>query len=361
MRTKAGFVRCVAGVVLLAGIGYGCGGKADIDTEPVVRPVKTIVAGGFMTGEFRFPATVDAGEKALMSFRVSGRLIELPVKEGQTVKKGDLLARLDPTDFVIALDEAKARYSRAQSDFVRYQRLYERNAVPLSDLELRRSMRDVSKAKMDEAEKNLGYTRLTAPFDGQIGRRYVENFMDVTAQQEIVDVNDVTNVEIVINVAENFIKQISAGYRADAFGVFEVAPGQRFPLTLKEISNRADPQTQTFKVTYLMAQPQGFTLLPGMTATAVVTISQTGDVIEPETISVPAIAVMGDERGAGFVWIVAEGDMTVHKRTVTIGAMSGSDEVTVLEGLAGGETIVVAGMSKLQEGMKVYIWKPEDY
>ncbi len=291
---------------------------------------------------------------------MSGRLIELPVDEGQTVKAGDLIGRLDPIDFEIAASEALALFTKAESDHRRYQQLYEKNAVPLSDLELRRAQRDVAQARLDEAKQNLMYTYLRAPFDGQVGRRYVENHMDVRAQDEIVDVNDVRSVEIIINVSENLIKGIRRGAVAESFAVFEAAPGVDFPLTVKEVANRADPETQTFRVTFAMPQPEGFNLLPGMTAEVRVVVRAIEEDIAVETITIPAIAVMGDENGDEFVFVVNKENMTVSKRIVAIGRMSGTNDILIVNGLDGGETVVVAGLPKLRDGMKVRLWDEQD-
>ena len=148
----------VTAVLILAAVAVaaGCGNKKAEEPAPVIRPVKTITVGGVASGEFLLPAIVEAGEKALLSFRVSGRLIELPVEEGQTVEKGDLIGRLDPVDFQIAVSEAEAVFSKAESDYKRYQQLYEKNAVPLAELEVRRSQRDVTKAKLD-AVRDAGF------------------------------------------------------------------------------------------------------------------------------------------------------------------------------------------------------------
>ncbi|MCK5573304.1 MAG: biotin/lipoyl-binding protein, partial [Bacteroidetes bacterium] len=119
----------------------GCGGGEIEEAPPVVRPVKTMVLGGGPEGRRGFPGTVLAGERVVLSFRVGGPVIELKVVEGQRVRKGQVLARVDPRDYLIALDEAKAAFIKAAADYNRYQRLYEQNAVPLADLEFRRAQR----------------------------------------------------------------------------------------------------------------------------------------------------------------------------------------------------------------------------
>jgi len=344
-------------------VASGCGKKDEGEPAAIVRPVKTAVVHGFAEGEQTFPGRVDAGSKLLMSFRVPGRIVELPVKKGEAVEKGQLIARLDPRDYEIAVEEARATFQRAESDFQRYERLYETDAVPLADLDQRRSERDVARARLDEAEKNLGYTYLRAPFAGMIGNRYVENHMDIQAQEEVVDLNDTTIVEVKINASENLIammQQFEAQLEIKVYAEYDAKPGKRYELTLKEIAARADPQTQTFQVVYTMPQPGDIALLPGMTALvrSVVSIKPGASIEVP--ISVPAIAVKTSPGGDKVVWVVDTDDMTVHARKVAVGSMRGTAAIEILEGLEGGERVVIAGLAHLSEGMKVRFWEEQE-
>jgi RND family efflux transporter MFP subunit len=342
-------------------INIGCG-EEQADAPPIVRPVKTITVSGFGEGEITFPAQVEAGEKVLMSFRVSGRIIELPVREGEEIRKGQLIARLDPKDYQIAVNQARAEYNKSQADLTRYQVLYEKDAVPLADLDLRIAQRDVRQAKLDEAEKNLTYTYLRAPFTGRIGRRYVENYMDVMSNEQIVDLNDVTNIEVKVDVPESIIslsRTLGDKLELKNFAEFETAPGKQYELQIKEVSNRADPLTQTFEVTFKMPQPDDIALLPGMNALVRLEATIKSDVDFEARIRIPAIAVMGADNEGAYVWVVNQKDMTAHRTRVELGKMTGDDGIFITEGLIGGELLIVAGMKSLQEGIKVQLWKPE--
>jgi len=297
-----------------------------------------------------------------MSFRVSGRIIEIPVREGEEIRRGQLIARLDPKDYQIAVNQARAEYNKAEADLKRYQKLYEKDAVPLADLDLRISQRDVTKAQLDEAEKNLTYTYMRAPFTGRIGRRYVENFMDVRSNEQIVDLNDITSVEIKVDVPESIIslsRTIGDKLELKNFAEFETAPGKQYQLQIKEVSNRADPLTQTFEVTLTMPQPDDIALLPGMNALVRLEAKIKSDVDFDARIRIPAIAVMGADDEGSYVWTIKKEDMTVHRTRVELGQMSGQENIFITDGLMGGELLVVAGMKSLQEGMKVQLWKPE--
>ena len=352
----ANFVMFLALIFLL----QSCGEQEEISNAPIVRPVKTVVVGGFSSGTLSFPGRVDAGQKALISFRVPGRIIELPIKEGEKVKKNQLLAKLDPQDYQIAVSEAEAQYKKTVADFKRYQTLYEKDAVPLADLDLKRSERDVSKARLDEAKKNLRYTYLKAPFTGRIGKRYVENFMDIQAQQDILDLNNVENIEVIVDVPEDLVRRADQFERIDAYAKFVGKTENEYPLTVKEVSNRADPATQTFKVTLLMPQPKEFQLLPGMTAEVLVkTKGKKMDAEEQEYV-VPSIAVLTGADGSTYVWVVQSDSMVVHKQKIVVGELTGSDKIVVKSGLENGSRIVTAGVNNLQEGIQVRLWKDQE-
>lgn len=340
----------------------GCGSNETEEAPDTVRPVKIITVGGLTEGEIDFPGVVEAGRRLVMSFRVSGRLTELPIKEGDEVAKGQLIARLDPVDYQIAVQEARASYTRAEADYQRYRKLYEKDAVALAQLDFYQAQRDIAKARLEEAQKNLGYTYLRAPFSGIIGNRYIENFMDVQAQQDIVDLNDITQVDIKIQAPENLVaplKRENRRIRVEKYAIFDAASDKRFPLTFKEVSSRADPATQTFELTFMMPQPEEINLLPGMTASVkiIITLRENYKIQTGQTV-IPAIAVIGEPGGGTYVWSLKK-DMTVQKTLVKVGEIRGSSDITITEGLKGGDQVVIAGMSKLQDGMKVRRWEEQ--
>jgi len=136
-----------------------------------------------------------------------------------------------------------------------------------------------------------------------------------------------------------------------AYAVFEGYPDEKFPLQLKEIATKANDQTQTFRATFAMDAPTNFTVLPGMTTTVLLDLSQlllTDGIVK----RVPVRAVQGDSSLKPRVWILDPQTMQVSGREVNIGRMSGG-MIEVTEGLAGGEEIVAVGAPYLAEGMQV--------
>ncbi len=342
-------------VATAASIGQGCGGKEEPAPKEVVRPVKvfTVQRGGdgiTMT----YPGKTRANRRVDLSFKVPGPLVELPVEEGQEVKKGQLLARILPRDFKINLDQAKARAIEAERQYDRYKELYVRKQVSKAEFDRYKAARDVAAAELQDAQNALTDTYLRAPFDGIVAKRHVENFEEVQAKQPIVFFQDISKIEVVLDAPETVVATIKKGQTIESTATFAAAPDKRFPLQLKEFSTEADPQTQTYQVVLVMDRPEEINILPGMTAT--VTGTHSGAGASAARIVIPAIAVTEDANKQPYVWVLDDKQMTVSKMAVQVGAITGSDGIVILEGLSGGETVVTSGVTKLKEGMKVSIW-----
>jgi len=298
---------------------------------------------------------VQGTQRVKLSFRVSGPLVELPINEGDSVEVGELLAQIDPRDFKVALEKARAEFEKAEADYKRYRDLYEDDAVPLADLDLYRANRDVAKSQLDNAKDNLDYTTLRAPFTGIIGEKFVNNYEYVRVEQEITSINDISMVEIVIDVPESIMATVKKGMDLKLEASFEAAPGKQFPLEVKEVATQADLATQTYKLTLIMPHPQGLSILPGMTASVESHLppKEIESFTGKSMIAIPSIAVFPDEANRSFVWVVDPNNSTVHKREVQIGSVAGTEDIHITGGLTFGERIVIAGINHLREGMKV--------
>jgi RND family efflux transporter MFP subunit len=137
------------------------------------------------------------------------------------------------------------------------------------------------------------------------------------------------------------------------YAVFDGIPGREFALTIKEFSTEADPNTQTFQAVLAMPQPEGFSILPGMTAMVWVEPAHTEAVSEAAVFIIPAAALFADEAGKSHVWIVDTTDNTVHRRAIQTAELTGSEEIRVVSGLEAGEMLAVSGVARLREGMEI--------
>jgi len=329
----------------------GCGRQEEApDLGPIVRPVGLATVGAEDVARLSFPGTIQATDRAELSFRVSGDLVQLPINEGDFIEAGQLVGQLDTRDFEIDVQEATAIFNQARAERDRYQRLYESEAVPLADLELRIAQRDVAAARLQQAETNLEYTTLTAPFGGWVGRRLRENFERVAAQETVITLHDIRFLEVVIDVPELIVARFQQGSTPNLAATFSAAPGQEYPLTLKEVAAEADPATRTYQVVLTLPRPRGIDARPGMTVTAIARPSAG----RPNAhLTIPAQAVFADDNGVSHVWVVDQAARTVSRRRVTLGEVTGEADVEILEGLSLGETIAITAVSVLQDGMQV--------
>jgi RND family efflux transporter MFP subunit len=337
-----------AGIILFI-TSTGCNEQA-VETKEVIRPAKimTIGSGGDTAGR-KFPGNVRASQKVDLAFNVAGTLVDLPVKEGDDVKEGQLIARLDQRDFKNNLSAAKSKYESAKADYDRNLKLYKEGIIPKSKLDKLERNFEVYEADAKIAQKTFEDTSLAAPFTGRIAKRYVDNFKEVQAKESIVSLQDISSIEVVVDVPEWVMVPIRERGSASAVAEFPAAPGRKFPLKVKEFSSEADPQTQTYRVVLIMPAPDDVNILPGMTAT--VTGSKLKDSLNKQSRLVPVGAVFADEAGKNHVWRVND-RMQVEKQEVAVGSVTG-ESIHILEGLAPGDSIVTAGVHYLQPGMKV--------
>lgn len=358
MNLRAGLAVAVIMSVLIL-FAAGCGREEVQEKREVIRPVKIMtIKDTSALFSYGFPGTVRAARRSVMSFKVSGPLVALPVEEGQQVKKGDLIAQIQKRDFRNSVNEALARYREAEQQFRRYKELYAKKQVSKADFDRYRAARDVAKAQLEDAKNALRDASLRASFDGVISKRYVENFQKVRAKDPIVNLQDISRIEVLVDVPELFIAEIRESRTRKIMARFESIPGKEFPLETKEYSTEADPATQTYQVVLVMDQPREANILPGMTAT--VTATSRGLEGKARTdILVPALAVLDAPGNHPYVWVLDPEAGVVHRKEVKIKSLEGSGSIRILDGINPGETIVVAGVTKLEEGMKVRPWEKQ--
>lgn len=350
------------GGLLMAGL-VACGGTEPAVPVPTSRPVKVfLVEGGAADAVRSFPGKVNASQRAELAFRVSGKVQEVLATEGDLVQEGQVLARLDPADYELVLEDRQARFDNAKSNFKRASELVRAGNISRLDFDRMEAEYRSATAALSQARKDLEYTILTAPFAGRIAQRGVENFEEVAAKQAVIWLQNINQLDIVIDLPESLVRSIRGGVSREvgnpghtepavrATATFQGRGEQTFALQPKEVSTRADPQTRTFRATLTMPAPTEFTVLPGMTAT--VSLDLSGLVSVDSVKWVPAHAVQADAGLEPRVWLLDPVSMTVSPRTVSIGRLSGS-MVEITDGLVGGEEIVAVGAPYLAEGMRV--------
>ena len=345
--------------------------QEEEEKPEIIRPVKSItLKSGGDGGIWRYFGTLQGGRRVDVSFRVSGRIRRILVDKGDSVKKGTLLATLDPRDFQTQLKQAQsaqaqaqAQYNNAQTNFKRHENLYKRNAVSKStyeaqktEVEVARSALEAAKAQTALIRDSLKDTELRAPFDGVIADRTAENFQDITAKQPVFRLQDISTLEVVFNVPDSDIIWRSSNKKEfdSIYARFDAIPGRRFPLTVKEFVLQSDPDTNTFPVTAVMSHRNDVALLPGMAVTVEAEIKD-DDNIDKTRFRVPSGAVFTSGQ-KNYVWHCTNGE--VHKVPVNVGSpySDGYIEISAAD-LKGGDDVIVAGVHLLREGQKVRLMK----
>ena len=374
----------------------------------------TVAAGGRTHVRF-FPGRVEASKKVELAFQVSGLLVSLPVKEGQRVAKGEVIAQLRQDDFQArlkvaqsqldqaraalraiqsgerpeqqrrleaAVRAAEARLTNARAEFQRNDQLLRSRAIARADFEAAEATYRVAQeehkaarealekgtigrqedveakeaavrgleGRVVEASLQLQDSTLHAPYDGVIAQRFVEQNQNIQANQPVVKFQDVDEIDVAMDVPEAIMTaDLRTADIVQMLAEFSGAPGLQFPVHVKEIAQRADPTTQTFRVRVAMKAPTDVNLLPGMTATVFVTYRRAS--VLGNQILVPVSAVFKESNGQQVVWIIGK-DQVVSRRLVKLGEATGG-QIEIAEGLQPGDRIAIAGVTFLHDGMKV--------
>ncbi len=351
-----------------------CGEKEVIEKD-TVRPIRAMkIADVEAFGGRWFPGQATATQEANMSFRVSGNVSKITVDVGDNVKQNDLLARIDPRDYQVELNNAKAELSKAasglelaDSEYARVARVFDKDpgAVSKSMVDSRKAELAVAgaqvesaRAAVDKASDNVKYTYLKAPFDGVVVEKFVEQFEDVQATQAIIRVLDNSSIEFTVQVPETLMEHIDIVRNIGAYVVFDTYPGIEVPAKINEIGKEASKTTRTYPVTLIMDQPDGFKILPGMAGKAKADKEASAIIakeVEMVGFDIPITATFSDENKKTFVWIVDQNTNQVNKREVTL--INLTENGAMVTGLEKGDTIATAGANLLVEGQQVRILK----
>jgi RND family efflux transporter MFP subunit len=329
---------------------------------------------------------VVARTKASVSSRVSGRLAYLGVEEGSTVRRGEIIARLENDDYrafvsqaqaderraEAALLEAEAQRDQLRRDLARGRELLLQNLVSereVEDLEaqlavaearvgVQEAIVEAATAAIGVAEANLENTIIRAPFDGTVLRKDAE-VGEVVApaatgggltRGAVVTMADLETLEVEVDVNEAYIAQIAGGQPARI--ILDAYPRDAYPGEVRQIVPTADRQRATVQVKVSILEGDE-RILPEMAARVefLEDPSATPHADEPPRVFVPGAAVR-DEAGRAFVWVVRNG--TVTRTAVEAGPVSGSRR-EIRSGLSGGERVVTSGFEDLADGMVVEV------
>jgi len=345
------------GVAVWVSVLAACSGKGETPEAavPVLVVHPAVVAG---QAPAVFPGEVRAREESTLSFRVGGNLVKRHVDAGQRVRKGQLLAELDPADFALQarasqaqLAAAEAELGRARDDLKRYQVLAAQQLVSQSALDQQataykaaQGQANAARANADVLGNQAGYAQLRAPADGVIASREAEAGQVVAAGQVIFNLAADGAREVLIALPEADIREHVVGEAVEV--ELWNSPGRRYSGTVREIAAAADPQARTYATRISITDAALADVALGQSARVYSTAGRAG------TLQLPLAALQRGADDSASVWRVDPATSTLKAVAVTTGAY-GSETVPVVSGVSVGDWVVVAGGHLLREGQPV--------
>jgi membrane fusion protein, multidrug efflux system len=357
------FVRLSFPVAAAALVLVGCS-RHEAPPEPI-RSVKVMTVGVSTFGsEHEFAAEVKPRIESRLGFRVAGKIVKRQAEVGQRVKPGDVLAQLDPRDYQLAADAARAQVNAAltnrdlaAADFKRYKQLRDQNFISGAELERRDTTLKAAQAQLEQAQAQLAaqgnqaaYTNLLADAAGVITAIEAEPGQVVQAGTTVVRIAQDGPRDVVFSVPEDKIAAVKAG---SPVTVRAWSDNKQLEGKVREVAASADPVTRTFpiKVSLDVANAGNSPAL----GTTVYVLPQSLSMAGTPVIKLPTSALRQEGKGTS-VWVLDKQTMTVKSQPVQIATADGNDAV-ISAGLTPGMQVVVAGVHVLSPGQKVAIYR----
>jgi RND family efflux transporter MFP subunit len=342
---------------------FGC---EDEREEPeVIRPVRYVVVEGSDAATHRtFSGVSKAGQESRLSFQVSGQVLDVPINVGDTVKKGDTIARMDPADYALQLQnaQASAAQSRAQernakATYERTRALYENQNASRQDLDADRTAYESGRAGLEAAhqqiklrQRQLSYTHLKAPETGTIATVDIEVNEYVQAGELVATLLAGDQIEVSVSVPASIIRRIEKG--AEAKALFNSLGGKTFAGIVTEVGVSSVGGATTFPVTLRLTEGQD-QVRAGMSADVTFVFASEN---EGPRYALP-ISAVGEDRAGRFVFMLqteGNGLGTVHRTPVEVGEIL-ANGIEIVDGVKPGDLVVSAGVSRIYDGLQVRV------
>jgi len=346
-RTSA--VRWLMTAALVGALATGCSnGKAKdedaaADKETAV-PVETQgVKRGEMVAVYSGTAPIEAHDEALVVAKVGGEVRQIYVEEGDSVRAGQVLARLDGDRLRLTLAQTDANLRKLERDYKRTLDLAEKGLVSKSTAENTKYDLDALRAAHASAKLELDYTEIRAPITGVVSARKIKVGNTISPNDPTFIVTNLDPLLAYVHVPEKEYRKIASGQGAEV--VVDALAGQSFVGSISRISPTVDPQTGTFRARVEIPDPTR-TLKPGMFARVNIVYERRQDALQ-----LPRTAIL-DADGQQSVYVVADGK--AQQRVIRTGLANGG-WIEVLGGLQGNEMVVTVGQAGLKTGTPVKV------
>jgi multidrug efflux system membrane fusion protein len=346
MKTKI-FIFCTVGVVLMLS-WINCRQEVEEPQRSEVVYVETApVEHREMSQIIHTHGRISSKKEIKLSFKINGIIRNIAVDEGQAVKKGQLLARLDLSEIESQVKQAQSGFEKAKRDLERAEDLYKEKAVTLEQLQNIQTAHQVAESQLEVAEFNLRYSEIHAPSRGRILRRLMEENEMVSAGMPIFFFAS-TDRDWIVRAGVSDRDLVRLRLNDPAVLIFDAYPGEKFQARVSEIAESSDPMTGTYEVE-LEVETTDKKLVSGFVAQVDISPSSK----EMYTV-IPIEAMIEADGRQGFVFTVDESTNRAKRIPMTIGFLF-EDKVAVSAGLEDISFVVTEGAPYLIEGTQVKI------
>lgn len=324
--------------------------SANHATEGEPQLVKTTIAHSVEYVSRDFAALSTADDAVNLAFKLSGRVVDIPVAKGQLVHRGELLAELDKRDVELQVSAAEAAYNELQLRLERAERLLAHDAISAQEVESIRSAVAQAQSAYGNALDLLADTRIVAPFDGVVERTYIDAYQRVASGEPVVRIVNPVSSTVGFTAPEGLVSILDLP--TTHFTVeFDAYPGVRFSAVIKSFA-RTSSDALGFPTSLRLVDVDRaiYSISPGMTCIATVITPEE----DSHAVYLPLTAIYAPIGEEDYVWIV-EDDSRVELRRVELGEPFGQSDVVVLNGVEAGERVVVAGVYRLSNGEQVRV------
>ena len=317
--------------------------KALANERPPTNVVLLDVQPTTIRDRINLPGAIEPWTDLELLAKINGEIIEVSVIEGDKVTQGQVIARIDPTDYQIALDAAKASYRMAHANLKRFEKLFEMRLIPKSEFEKNETQVQTTKAEMEKAELSLSRCNITAPMSGVIRRLDAKKGLLLSVADPIARILEIDKVKAVIGIPESdvpFVRNIdTVQLTVQALNNLKIE-GRKHVLA-------ASPENiaRLYKLELAIANPDGM-LLPGMFVRADIVKN-----VAKASMSVPLYTVITRNQEQ-FVYV--EKDGWAERRPVELGILE-DWKVQIKKGLATGDRVIVEGHRNVEEGQRINV------
>lgn len=317
--------------------------NGDEDEAPAIPVEVTEVHRGDVTAFYATTATLEADREARVVPRIGGNIVELLAEEGDVVREGQVLARIENERYRLELERSEAVFRRLQQDFNRSREMHQRNLISTEAFERAKFEFEAQEAAFNLARLELSYTEIRAPIAGVVSERMIRVGNMVNTSEPVFVVTAMDVLLATLHVPERELARLAVNQNAtiavDALG------GRPFLGTIARISPVVDPNTGTFRVTIEVSGEDGV-LKPGMFGRVSIVYDRRAD-----SLLVPVEAVITEDTRSS-VFVIVDGK--AQRRAVTLGYRN-NGHVEITSGVAEGERVVVTGQASLRNDARVTV------